>query len=214
MIKKKSPSKEETAGRQDDRSTDIKEVSKTEELSDQPGKEVPPQTDNEEQTTEAGEQDRQAADKVGPPEKTIEEKLAEMQDRYIRLSAEFDNYRKRTLREKMELTKFATENILIQILPFMDDFERALINIEDAKECTAVKEGIVLIHTKFLDFFKQNGVSEVEALNCQFNFDLHDAVANMQVEDESKKGKVVEVVQKGYYLHDRVIRHSKVVVGE
>lgn len=114
----------------------------------------------------------------------------------------------------MELTKHASESILLRILPFMDDFERALKNLEDANDYAAVKEGIHLIHTKFLDFLQQNGVTEVEALNCPFDIDLHDAVAKIHVEDNDKKGKVIEVVQKGYYLLDKVIRHSKVVVGE
>ena len=144
----------------------------------------------------------------------IETKLAEMQDRYLRLSAEFDNYRKRTLREKIELSKHAGENILMNIIPVMDDFERALKAMDTSGDSVALKAGIDLIYNKFRDFLVQNGIKEIEALDIDFNVDLHDAVSQVPVEDESKKGKVVEVVQKGYYLHDKVLRHSKVVVGE
>jgi molecular chaperone GrpE len=142
------------------------------------------------------------------------EKLAEMQDRYLRLSAEFDNYRKRTLKEKMELTKHAGENILISIVPVMDDFERAMKLMETATDCTAMKSGIDLIYNKFAEFLKQNGIREIEALNQNFNVDLHEAVTKVTVQDESMKGKVVEVIVKGYWLHDKIMRFSKVVVGE
>jgi molecular chaperone GrpE len=147
-------------------------------------------------------------------EPTIEAKLAEMQDRYLRLSAEFDNYRKRTLREKIELTKHAGENLLINIIPVMDDFERALKAMDSSADFVAMKAGIDLIYNKFKDFLSQNGIKEIEAINSVFNVDLHDALSKMPVEDESMKGKVVEVIQKGYYLHEKVLRHSKVIVGE
>lgn len=214
MIRKKSSSKEENSGKHDDKQSEIKEDNEITELNGQGPDDEAIKSDNAEQTTDTMRKEPEAADKVVSSEKTLEEKLAEMQDKYIRLSAEFDNYRKRTLREKIELSKYASENILLKLLPFMDDFERALNNIEDIKDCSAVKEGIDLIHTKFLEFLKQNGVNEVEALDSPFNFDLHDAVGKLKVEDESKKGIVVEVIQKGYYLFDKVIRHSKVVVGE
>lgn len=146
--------------------------------------------------------------------RAVEEKLADMQDKYIRLSAEFDNYRKRTLREKMELSKYAGENIMLSIIPLMDDFERALKHMDSATDCVAMKSGIDLIYGKFSDFLKQNGIKEIESLNSSFNVDLHEAVAKVPVEDEGKKGKVVDVVQKGYYMQDKILRFSKVVVGE
>jgi molecular chaperone GrpE len=147
-------------------------------------------------------------------EVSTDEKLAEMQDRYLRLSAEFDNYRRRTLREKMDLTKLAGESILISIIPVMDDFERALKLMETATDCNAMKSGIDLIYNKFSEFLKLNGIKEIESLNKDFNVDLHDALTKVKVEDESMKGKVVDVIVKGYWLHDKVMRHSKVVVGE
>jgi molecular chaperone GrpE len=154
------------------------------------------------------------SDKVIPEVNIVEEKLAEMQDKYIRLSAEFDNYRKRTLREKMDLSKYAGENLLLSIIPLMDDFERALKHMDSTTDCVALKDGIDIIYGKFNDFLKQNGVKEIESLNSNFNVDLHEAVAKIPVEEADKKGKVVDVVLKGYYLQDKVLRHSKVVVGE
>jgi len=155
-----------------------------------------------------------SADKDVAEVRQLEEKLAEMQDRYIRLSAEFDNYRKRTLREKMEMSKYAGENIFINILPLMDDFDRALSHIDTTTDCNAMKDGIYLIYNKFSDFLKQNGIKEIESLNSDFNVDLNEAVAKVAVEDDSKKGRVVDVVLKGYYLQDKVLRFAKVVVGE
>ncbi len=146
--------------------------------------------------------------------KELEAKLAEMQDKYIRLSAEFDNYRKRTLREKMDISKYAGENLLLKIIPLMDDFDRAMAHMDSATDCVAIKNGIDLIYGKFSEFLRQNGVNEIESMNQAFNVDLHEAVAKAPVDDDKKKGKVVDVVLKGYYLQDKVLRFSKVVVGE
>jgi molecular chaperone GrpE len=156
----------------------------------------------------------EAADKVIPEVRAVEEKLAEMQDKYIRLSAEFDNYRKRTLREKMEISRYAGEDMLLKIIPIMDDFDRALTHMENSADESAIKAGIDLIYSKFSEFLKQNGIKEIPSLNSEFNVDLHEAVAKVPVDDYSLKGKVVDVVLKGYYLQDKVLRFSKVVVGE
>ena len=137
-----------------------------------------------------------------------------MQDKYIRLSAEFDNYRKRTLREKMDLSKYAGESLLLNLIPIIDDFDRALKHMDSATDSASLKSGIDLIYVKFSEFLKQNGVKEIEALNTNFNVDIHEAVAKIQVQEDDKKGKVVDVLQKGYYLQDKVLRFAKVVVGE
>ena len=137
-----------------------------------------------------------------------------MQDRYMRLSAEFDNYRKRTLSEKIDLSKYAGEDLLLSIIPLMDDFERALKHIDTNSDCAALRDGINIIYGKFSDFLKHNGVKEIDSLNANFNVDLHEAIAKVQVEDPDKKGKVVDIVQKGYFLQDKVLRFAKVVVGE
>lgn len=150
-------------------------------------------------------------------DKRIEElqhQLKEMQDKYLRLSAEFDNYRKRTLKEKMELTKSAGENILQEILPVMDNFERAQQSVKEAKDVDAVTEGIDLIYNRFKAFLEQNGIKEIEAQDKDFNTDEHEAVTKIPAPSEEQKGKVVDVIQKGYYLNDKVLRYAKVVVGE
>jgi len=154
------------------------------------------------------------ADKPEDIIRSLQEKLAEMQDRYLRLSAEFDNYRKRTLREKIDLSKYAGQDLILKLLPVMDDFDRAVNHLDISSDCSAMKSGIDLIYVKFTEFLKQNGLKEIESSGCLFNVDLHDAVAKVTVEEEEKKGKIIDVIQKGYYLHDKVIRHAKVVVGE
>lgn len=181
-----------------------------------PGENIPETQDIKE--TEAAEQPETRAEKDQAAENNqVEEltvKLTEMQDKYIRLSAEFDNYRKRTLREKIELTKSAGESVLISILPVVDDFDRAMISLRDTENCAAVKEGLQLIYTKLNDFLKQNGVKEMEVLNTPFDSEMHEAVTNIPVDNDEMKGKVVDVVQKGYVLNEKVIRFPKVVVGE
>ncbi|MFC2104310.1 nucleotide exchange factor GrpE [Bacteroidota bacterium] len=147
-------------------------------------------------------------------EKTNAEKLAEVNNKYLRLAAEYDNYRKRTLKERMELTKNAGEDILVNLLPIMDDFERALGSIDQAKEISAVKEGVQLIYIKFKEFLKQRGVKEIESKETDFDTDLHEAITKIPAPDKKLKGKVVDVIEKGYYLNEKVIRFSKVVIGE
>ncbi|GET19838.1 nucleotide exchange factor GrpE [Prolixibacter denitrificans] len=150
------------------------------------------------------------ADKVAELEKQVEA----MNDKYLRLSAEFDNYRRRTLKEKMELTKTAGESILVNILPVIDDFERAISSMEQGLESAAVKDGVELIYGKFKEFLNQNGVKEIEANGTEFDTDLHEALTKIPAPSDDLKGKVVDVIQKGYVLNDKVIRFAKVVVGE
>lgn len=172
-------------------------------------------TKTEEQATE----DKKKS-KKSTKEKKVDEieelgiKLQDINDKYIRLSAEFDNYRKRTLKEKMELTKSAGEKILVNILPVMDNFERALKVIDDAKDIDAVKDGIHLIFNNFKEFITQNGVKEIESVNQEFNTDIHEAITKIPAPTEELKGKVVDCIEKGYFLNEKVIRFAKVVVGE
>lgn len=147
-------------------------------------------------------------------EKSSEEIIQELQDKYIRLSADFDNYRKRTLKEKMDLIKLAGEDILLKLLPVMDDFDRALQTMNEATDCKAMKDGVDLIHNKFKEFLSSNGIKEISAKNEEFNTDLHEAVTKVPSPSKKMKGKIVDVVEKGYFLHDKVIRYSKVVIGE
>ncbi len=147
-------------------------------------------------------------------EEDLTRKLTEMQDKYIRLSAEFDNYRKRTLREKIELSKTGGESVIMSILPVVDDFDRAMISMRDTEDCAAVKKGLELINGKLSAFLKEIGVSEIEVIHEQFNPDIHEAVTTIAVDDASLKGRVVEVIRKGYSLNEKVIRFPKVIVGE
>jgi len=172
------------------------------------------ENDKEEAAGENPEEKKDEADSGDEEAESQEEKLAELQDRYLRLSAEFDNYRKRTLRERIELTKSAGESILLSLLPVMDDFDRAMSLMESAADSKAMKEGIDLIYNKMREFLKQNGVKEIDALDKKFDTDLHEAITKIPATDKKKKGKVVDVIQKGYYLNDKIIRYSKVVVGE
>lgn len=144
----------------------------------------------------------------------LQNQIKEWQDKYLRLSADFDNYRKRTLKEKSDLIKTAGEDVISSILPVLDDFERAMTAMEKASEVTPIKEGMNLIYTKFLDILNQKGVKPIEAHNQEFNTDLHEAITKIPAPEENLKGKVVDVIQKGYLINDKVIRYAKVVVGE
>lgn len=167
-------------------------------------------------------QEEDVQDSAAPTE---EEKLAqeleeankvieEQKDKYLRLSAEFDNYRKRTMKEKAELILNGAEKTISSILPIVDDFERALKNMETATDVTAVKEGVELIYNKFMSVLGQDGVKVIETKEKPLDTDFHEAIAVIPAPDKSLKGKILDCVQTGYTLNDKVIRHAKVVVGE
>ena len=137
----------------------------------------------------------------------------EWKDKYLRLSAEFDNYRKRTLREKQELVLTASEGTLSKLLPIVDDFERALQN-NNLADPESMRTGLDLIYKLLLRFLQESGVTEIEAMHEPLNTDFHDAVTQFKVEDEALRGKVVDVLRKGYLLNGRVLRHAQVVIGE
>ena len=143
-----------------------------------------------------------------------ENELAEFKDKHLRLQAEFDNFRRRTLKEKMELLKSGGESVLINIIPVVDDFERALTAFIDIEEENPLKQGVTLIYNKFREFLTQNGVTEIDALEKDFDTDLHEAITKIPAPTKELKGKVVAVVQKGYLLNEKVLRFTKVVVGE
>jgi molecular chaperone GrpE len=140
--------------------------------------------------------------------------LAASNDKYLRLSAEFDNFRKRTLKEKMDLLRNASESVMVSFLPVMDDVERAMNAIEISDNLETTKEGITLIYNKFKEFTRQNGVVEMEANGLELNTDQHEAITKIPAPSDDLKGKIVDVVQKGYLLNDKVIRFAKVVIGE
>ena len=142
------------------------------------------------------------------------EQIEEQKDKYLRLSAEFDNYRKRTMKEKAELILNGGEKSISSILPIVDDFERALKNMDTATDVTAVKEGVELIYNKFMSVLGQNGVKVIETKEQPLDTDYHEAIAVIPAPNEALKGKILDCVQTGYILNDKVIRHAKVVVGE
>ncbi len=214
MIKKKSSETENMKEEKQAETTENKDNINKQPADQENPVELPATEESEKGSAEEEASAKLVSDKVIPEKESCEEKLAEMEDKYLRLSAEFDNYRKRTLKEKMEMSRCAGEELLKKLLPIMDDFERANKSMEVTSECTAIKAGIDLIYCKLADFLKQEGVKEIESLNKEFNVDLHDAVAKIPVAEEDKKGKIVEVLSKGYSLKDKVIRHAKVVIGE
>ncbi|MCB8994517.1 MAG: nucleotide exchange factor GrpE [Bacteroidales bacterium] len=169
---------------------------------------------NQKHKSTAGPKASDELEKLKSQLEAAENKLKESQDKYLRLSAEFDNYRKRTLREKSELLKSGGEDTIIKVLPVLDDFERAMLAMQTSKDIEAVKDGIVLIYNKLKETLTQQGIKEIEALNLDFNTDLHEAITKIPAPNKELQGKVVDVVQKGYYLNDKVLRFAKVVIGE
>lgn len=167
-------------------------------------------------TQDASTSDNMAEDKSAETD-TVAEKSPEEQidwkDQYIRLQAEFDNFRKRTLREKMELIENGGRDVLKAILPILDDMQRATAASEKSDDINALREGEKLVVQKFIDTLRQNKVVEIEALDAQFDENLHEAVARFAA-GEDKSGKVIDVVERGYMLGDKVLRYAKVVVGE
>mgnify|MGYP003179304374 FL=1 len=173
-------------------------------------------TENAEQqaAAEAAEEQQEVADPVMQELKVAKATIEEQKDKYLRLSAEFDNYRKRTLKEKAELIKNGGEKAISAILPILDDLERALQNMQKADDVKAMYEGIDLIYQKFLKGLSQEGLQKMEPVGEAFDTDYHEAVALVPAPSEDQKGKVLDCVQTGYKLNDKVIRHAKVVVAQ
>lgn len=169
-------------------------------------------TDNETVTNEqeSAEVETDAADNVTD----WEAKYNQLNDTYLRLNAEFDNYRKRTLKEKADLLKMGSERVLQDVITVVDDFERALENIAKANDVAAITEGVELIHSKFQNFLTKNSVQEVATIGEQFDVDKHEAVTMIPAASEEDKGKVIDCIQKGYTLGDKVIRFPKVIVAK
>lgn len=145
--------------------------------------------------------------------KALEARVAEVNDRYIRLAAEFDNYRRRTARERLDLIATAGEDIIKGMLPVLDDCERALQVLRESEADKAAIEGTELIYNKLMTFLKGRGLSVIEALGKELDTDYHEAVAQLPVQEKKQKNKIVDVIQQGYKLNDKVIRFAKVVVG-
>ena len=178
---------------------------------------VQPETDDADNDSKKSKKSRKQRKEDEAKDKEIEElkaQVEEQKDRYLRLSAEFDNYRKRTLKERSDMLKTANGDTLSGMLPVLDDLERAMQSMEKATDVAAVREGVVLIYNKLQEFLKNKGIVEIDAMNQVFDTDLHEAITKIPAPTEDLKGKVVDVIQKGYKIDTKVIRYAKVVVGE
>lgn len=171
--------------------------------------------DDENESAETIEQDEMneidaLAKKLGETEAKLDKEKKE----YLFLMAEFDNFRKRTIKEKADIIKNASESVLKGILPIVDDFERGLAAVKDTDDAESVKEGMTLIYNKLLKFLEQNGVKPIESTGAAFDPELHEAIAMVPTDDESLKGKVIDTPTKGYTINDKVLRYAKVAVGQ
>lgn len=178
---------------------------------------VQPETDDADNDSKKSKKNRKQRKEDEAKDKEIEElkaQVEEQKDRYLRLSAEFDNYRKRTLKERSDMLKTVNGDTLSGMLPVLDDLERAMQSMEKATDVAAVHEGVVLIYNKLQEFLKNKGIVEIDAMNQVFDTDLHEAITKIPAPTEDLKGKVVDVIQKGYKIDTKVIRYAKVVVGE
>ena len=177
--------------------------------------EIREENNSQEQTEQVSEgnvenQDQQEA----KSEPTAEEKYAELNDRFLRLYAEFENFRRRSNKERLEVISSANAGLLRDLLPVLDDFDRAILNNDQVTDVEIVKEGFVLIHNKFKSVLDSKGLKEMNAKGEVFDSELHEAIANIPVSEEEQKGKVIDDVEKGYYLNEKVIRFAIVVVGQ
>ena len=171
--------------------------------------------ENVQESTEQG--NTEPEQELSSEERLLDEanaKIAALEDRNLRQMAEFDNYRKRTIKEKAELIKNGGERTIESILPVLDDFERAISNMAKDENCAEMLTGVELIYNKFVGILKQNGLQKIETEGMEFNTDYHEAIAMIPAPEENLKGKVLDCVQPGYMLNEKVIRHAKVAVGE
>jgi molecular chaperone GrpE len=146
-------------------------------------------------------------------EDKLKEELAQANEKYLRLYAEFDNFRRRTTKERIELLQTAGKEVIVSLLPVLDDFERAVKSMEKATDINAVKEGVILVQNKLTNILSQKGLKPMESIGKPFDADLHEAITNIPAPTDDLKGKVIDEMEKGYYLSDNVIRFAKVIVG-
>lgn len=174
--------------------------------------------ENAEEKVESGDESNNSSDSNESDEKSplekAQEQIDELKDKYLRSVAEFDNYRKRTLKEKAELILNGSEKAVGAVLPILDDMERAIANGEKTDDPQVLREGISLIYAKFQKVLESLGVKEIETDDADFDTDVHEAIAMVPGMGDDKKGKVLDCVQKGYKLNEKVIRHAKVAVGQ
>ena len=170
------------------------------------------ETVDSEESEFSGESEEEENEKS--PLEEAQAQIDELKDKYLRSVAEFDNYRKRTLKEKAELILNGSEKAIAAVLPILDDMERAIANGEKTEDLNVLREGMSLIYTKFQKVLESIGVKEIETADADFDTDVHEAIAMVPAMGDDKKGKVLDCVQKGYKLNDKVIRHAKVAVGQ
>jgi molecular chaperone GrpE len=173
-------------------------------------------TDDVEQTENITETEKNTQTQEPDKDAIISEqknRIAEVNDKFLRLFAEFDNFRKRTSKERLELIKTASADIISSILPVLDDFERAIHAFPDDENIRSLKDGLVLIYDKYKAVLVKNGLEEIKAMGEVFNTDLHEAIANVPAQTEEQKGKIIDVTEKGYYLNGVILRFAKVVVA-
>ena len=173
-----------------------------------------PDTNNEDNAEQQPEEPLSEVDQLKLQLAEAEAKIAELQDRYLRQAAEFDNYRKRTMKEKADLIKSAAEKVMVAELPIVDDMDRALDNMEKGMDADACIEGFKLIAQKFKNTLTQQGLEKIDTDGQDFDTDFHEAIALIPAPTEELKGKILDCVQAGYKLGDKVIRHAKVAVGQ
>jgi len=222
----------ENTGKENDSSeksaeADEKVTDEKEEKVEESKSEMEEKKETKEETKEEKREDKKEGKKEDKKEKqpeTSEQKLnkeidelkkaqAEEKDRYLRLAAEFDNYRRRTAKERLELIETASESVIKSMLPIADDFERAIAVLKDSKDSDASKQGTELIYKKMMEMLKNSGVTVIEAIGKDLNTDEHEAIAQIPAKDPKQKGKIVEIAQQGYKLNGKVIRFAKVVMG-
>ncbi|HPF52045.1 MAG TPA: nucleotide exchange factor GrpE [Draconibacterium sp.] len=189
-------------------------VSAKEDLKEKVAEEIHEEKEKNEAEHKTDKKKKDKKDKKDLKIEELEGQLQEIQDKHLRLQAEFDNFRRRTLKEKADLIKSGGETVLVNILPVIDDFERALDVMKEVADEDAGKQGTLHIYNKFKEFLKQNNIKEIEAQNQPFDVEYHEAITKIPAPSDELKGKIVDVVQKGYCLNEKVIRFAKVVIGE
>lgn len=167
-----------------------------------------------EATEEAPENVEETPENEAPQEPTWEEKYNEMNNKFLRLYADFENLRKRSAKEKLDILQSANGNLIKELLPIVDDFDRAIANNKESDDIEAVKEGFNLINDKFFKTLEKQGLKPMDAKEKVFDTDHHEAITNIPAPTEDLKGKVVDVIEKGYFINDKVLRFAKVVVGQ
>jgi molecular chaperone GrpE len=172
------------------------------------------QSENEEETAEANDEGNVADDSTNKELTELQEKYDSLNDKYLRLYSEFENYRRRTAKEKIKTMRTAGADIVKELLPVVDDFDRAIASNEDTDDPKALKEAFMLIHNKLMRTLEQKGLKPMESMGNPFDTEYHEAITNLPTEDDEMKGKVVDVAEKGYFYQDTVLRFAKVVVGK